>query len=110
MIEALQADGLLGPIVVIGTAASMVPALIVGFFFGGRGLLWALGFATIVAVLSLIWFFGLSGRCCPTGMEGLALVVVLGVLVVSALCAGVAYAVLAVVGLLPAQRERRLKE
>ncbi|MEM9392928.1 MAG: hypothetical protein AAGA38_03660 [Pseudomonadota bacterium] len=54
-------------------AGAGTPGALIAWFFGGRWVwrLWLVVMAGIV--LWLIWFFGLSERCCPTGMEGLAL-------------------------------------
>lgn len=79
----------------------LVAAIPTTWFFGGRWVfrLWVL--AMIGIGLWLIWFLGFSSRCCPTGMEGLALVILPALGLTGGLGAFLGYAVTAIIQYLP---------
>lgn len=52
-----------------------VPGGLVAWHVGGRWV-WRLWLFVMAGIASyLVWFFGIKPDCCPTGMEGLALVI-----------------------------------
>lgn len=81
-----------------------LPALVVGFIAGGRGIVFGLLALLGMAVVWLIWFYRFSGNCCPTGMEGLGLVIVPILFGLAVIVAAVCYALLWLFRLLPDQR------
>lgn len=83
-----------------------LPALVFGFFAGGRGIVLGLIALLGVAVVWLVWFLWISGDCCPTGMEGMSLIIVPILFGLAVIVAGVCYALLWLVRLLPDQRRR----
>ncbi len=80
------------------------PALLIGFLFGRRGLERTFLFLGLSMLIYFVWVFGISDKCCPTGMEGLALIVFPSMFMVSGIVTGFCYLILAVLKLFPDQR------
>ncbi|MEL6508631.1 MAG: hypothetical protein AAFQ32_02460 [Pseudomonadota bacterium] len=73
-----MSDGILGPSLQLAGLIALggfLPAALITWLFGGRWVfrLWLLIMAGIAVALG--WFFLIQENCCPTGMEGLALVI-----------------------------------
>jgi len=97
----------LGSLVTIALLFGGLPSILVTVLAGGRGLVILFAVAAVCLASYLLWFFGLRPRNDWTGLEGLGLIVLPGLL----LCAGgvgfLAYLLVGAVGMLPVQRKQK---